>query len=893
MSPNQSRSRMAPTNFTTASTAGASTAGLPAFPGAEGFGATATGGRGGRVIYVTTTAPSGPGSLQWAIDQPGARYILFKVSGLIDTRIHLRNGDVTIAAHTSPGGITIRGFVTDESPYQDQTVKAPADFAQNWILQHIRIRPGQNGPSDDGLRLRYTRNAVVDHVSVGNATDEAVEISYSNNITIQNSLFGETLGSHSFYGGMLLNYSNPAHGFALDNVSIHHNIFTRIEGRLPEASRESRAAAGSTMNLELSSNLYWDPRFFIALGANTGQVTDGRGEPYPIHYRLNAVNNYFQVDSRFPYGMWDDQLLRDQSATSNQLYVKGNKMNLYPSRADYELFYCCNDYAQVTHPDNTSRQAKALSQRHSFPIISYTPALDLARLLPVRVGAWPRDPMDRRLLQPILEQQIAPGSPNINPAGDTLLPPYSGTPPEPPADSDNDGMPDQWERSRGLDPNRAGANDITLSSLGYTNLEVYLHELADSLTRPITNLSISASNAVRLEGQSGSTPFTFTVTRRGDLSVTSSVRWGVFSSGGASTQAARADDFVGGVLPSGTLSFAAGQSTRSISVPVAGDTTVEDDESFVVTLTNPSGAVISTTSATGWIQNDDSVHDRSAPTIRALSVEGVHLLLTFSEAIVTSGLGTHRFLVTVAGSGRTISAVSPGSTSHQLRLTLSGSAPASTHSVRLQYSDLTSGNDAHGVIQDAAGNDLASVAAPGRAADTFLSDTSVDALASSTRNLVLTGSSAIHGTGNNLDNTITGNAAANRLHGAGGKDRLGGAAGNDTLTGGADADIFRFDTAPHSSANRDRITDFNASAGDRIQLENEVFTALSTTGLLGTSAFRIGDRLTTPSQRILYNPATGNLLYDSNGSQLGGWIATFATLTNRPSSLSNTAFLVS
>ncbi|HPY23318.1 MAG TPA: Ig-like domain-containing protein, partial [Mycobacterium sp.] len=178
---------------------------LAAFPGAEGFGSFATGGRDGTVIYVTNLNASGPGSLQWAIDQPGAKYILFKVSGVINTQIHLTNGDVTIAGQTSPGGITIRGFVTDETPYQDQTVRAPSDFAENWILQHIRIRPGQGGPSDDGLRIRYTRNAIIDHVSIGNATDEAIEISYSSNITVQNTLIAETVGGHSEFGGVLMN----------------------------------------------------------------------------------------------------------------------------------------------------------------------------------------------------------------------------------------------------------------------------------------------------------------------------------------------------------------------------------------------------------------------------------------------------------------------------------------------------------------------------------------------------------------------------------------------------------------------------------------------------------------------------------------------------------------
>ena len=450
----------------------------PAFPGAEGFGAEATGGRGGRVIVVTTTATSGPGSLQDALDQTGPRYIVFAVSGVIDARIHLSHGDVTIAGETSPGGITIRGFVTDETPFQDQTVEAPAQFAENWILRHVRIRPGAGGPSDDGLRLRYTRNAIIDHVSVGNAEDEAVEISYSNRLTVQNSLLAETVGGHSFYGGMLMNYSNPAHGFALDRLSIHHNLFVRIEGRLPEASRESVAAAGSTMDLELSNNLYWDPRFFIALGADTNVVTNGLGQPYPIHYRLNAVGNVFRTGPAFPYGMWDDQILRAPSAAGNELFVSGNTMSLHPGRADYELFYCCNDYPGVTLPDATSRSATARTIRHSFPAITYTATASLRESLLENAGAFPRDPMDQRLVAPVEEDRIDSAAPNTNPAGDHLLPAYTGGAPAAPTDSDHDGMPDAWETARGLDPQTPDHAGRDLSTAGYDNLEVYLHELA-------------------------------------------------------------------------------------------------------------------------------------------------------------------------------------------------------------------------------------------------------------------------------------------------------------------------------------------------------------------------------------------------------------------------------
>jgi VCBS repeat-containing protein len=445
---------------------------LAAFPGAEGFGAAATGGRDGSVIYVTNLNAAGPGSLQWAIDQPGARYILFKVSGLIDTQIHLTNGDVTIAGQTSPGGITIRGFVTDESPYQDQTVRAPEDFAENWILQHIRIRPGATGPADDGLRLRYTRNAIVDHVSIGNAIDEAIEISYSNNITVQNTILAETVGSHSFYGGILMNYSNPAYGFGLDNVSLHHNVFNRIEGRLPEGSRESAAAANSFMNLELSNNLYWDPRFFVALGVDTA-VAGGQ----PIYWRLNAVNNLFHTANSFQFGMFDDQIL---NVARNELFVSGNKMNLYPSRSDYQLFYCCNDYPAETSPDATSRRAQARITRHPFPTITYTPTDQLRTVLLNTAGAWPRDPMDTRLMSFVASNTISGAAPNTNPAGDALRPAFTGPAPAAPADTDSDGMPDAWEIAKGTNPNVVNTNARTLSAVGYTDLEVYLNELSTS-----------------------------------------------------------------------------------------------------------------------------------------------------------------------------------------------------------------------------------------------------------------------------------------------------------------------------------------------------------------------------------------------------------------------------
>jgi len=117
-------------------------------------------------------------------------------------------------------------------------------------------------------------------------------------------------------------------------------------------------------------------------------------------------------------------------------------------------------------------------------------------------------------------------------------------------------------------------------------------------------LSIFATNADRLEGNSGTTPFTFTVTRTGSTSGVSTVSWQVE---GISPNPANSSDFQGGILPSGNVSFAIGETSKIITINVAGDINLEDDETFRVVLFNPINATISVNSAIGIIRNDDSV----------------------------------------------------------------------------------------------------------------------------------------------------------------------------------------------------------------------------------------------------------------------------------------------
>ncbi len=270
-------------------------ASIPTFPGAEGFGASASGGRGGRVIAVTNLNASGPGSLQDALNQSGPRTVVFRVSGVIPSSVHIPHGDVTIAGQTSPGGITVRGIDTTEQPYCDQQCGARAKGVDNVVIRHLRSRPA-GGDFPDGLRLRYARWVMVDHVSIGNAQDEAVEISYANNVTLQNTLLAETVGDHADRGGVLINYTNPAAGFALDRIALLRNAFNRIMGRYPELSRESgAAAAGTTMQVEVSNNLFWDQHYYADINPTNVSGDDGAAA---VFYQLNHVGNSSFARSR-------------------------------------------------------------------------------------------------------------------------------------------------------------------------------------------------------------------------------------------------------------------------------------------------------------------------------------------------------------------------------------------------------------------------------------------------------------------------------------------------------------------------------------------------------------------------------------------------------------------
>lgn len=463
---------------------------IPAFPGAEGFGAAATGGRGGRVIYVTTLDPDPggeiEGSLNWALAQQGPRIVLFQVSGVINGPAYIRYGDVTIAGQTSPGGAIVRGLICDDH-YEDNDCR-------NIIIRHIRSRPAQHIDNnenvlDDGLRLDGVDTAIVDHVSVANAVDEAIQISWSQNITIQNTILAETVGEHFDRGGMLINYSHSTH--PQNNLTIVRNMWHRIGGRMPELDCELSGlpdqeaeipsfCAQQPLNVEISNNLLWDPALPMWYNA---AVDPGGGDPGVFTVNLNYVNNYAAGRPGYtqPMVLWDFL-----GQPGNALYVSGNMMNLFPGWSDYQLFYCCNDF-NAYGPNTDLGAAQRRENRHDFPPINYIPADQLTQYVIGSVGALPRDAMDTRYIQSVMTNTFDLTPLDTPGADDALTPDFDpDNAPAAPQDSDGDGMPDEWEAANGLDPNADDHNGVELSAKftgveGYTNVECYVNWLSDRL----------------------------------------------------------------------------------------------------------------------------------------------------------------------------------------------------------------------------------------------------------------------------------------------------------------------------------------------------------------------------------------------------------------------------
>lgn len=440
---------------------------LPAFPGAQGYGAIATGGRGGQVIHVTNLNASGPGSLQAAVSTPGARIVVFDVSGVINGSINITQPNITIAGQTAPGaGITIAGQFTTEYQFG----------IDNIIVRFVRVRPGPlSGAGGDALQFSRSRRVILDHVSVAWGIDEVVDIYEAQDVTIQYSTIEES-GTTGHPEGQ--------HNYALINgpdgarVSVHHNLFAHHRKRSPALAN----GPSDTRN-----NVIYNHHIgFLHDNPSTG-VHNIVGNYYKAGPNRNIIEPFYMIDDNNQHGQayWADNYIDDDSPLfSASISNPIAEQNRYPGLN--------GTGTRVTTPANTPPVTTQTSSS------AYNEVLD-------KSGTFPRDVVTNRTVQ---ETRDRTGSWGIHRPPNLM----QGLTPLPrPTDTDNDGMPDVWETSRGLNPNN-GSDYNTVRPSGYRAIEEYINELADSLIpNSGCTTSINPNNAsYPINGGSGSVNITAT-----------------------------------------------------------------------------------------------------------------------------------------------------------------------------------------------------------------------------------------------------------------------------------------------------------------------------------------------------------------------------------------------
>lgn len=418
---------------------------LPAFPGAEGFGANATGGRGGQVVFVTNLDDSGSGSLRSAVSGWGnaPKMVVFRVGGEIRLKSPLRisNSNITLAGHSAPGGgITLRG--------------QPLEITgSNLIIRHLRVRHGNESlRGDDAISiLDGARNIILDHVSASWSVDETLSPSGDiRDITIQWCVIAESLNNAGHKKG--------AHGYgsllrATGGVSLHHNLWAHHRGRSPRFGDNYGKAFSPSPTFDFRNNVIYD------WGSYASGTIDG---DIRVNYIANTLKPGPSTSKLQPV------TFTRHADASTRFHFAGNQLIGHPEINEAAGNFFGAETGNPPPPITVS------AEPFSAPPISTDSAAEAYRRVLEHAGATvpQRDAVDARVIEQVktgsgglIDSQEEVGSwPKLD-AGSA------------PLDSDDDGIPDDWEQAHGLNPKDA-RDGARLHPSGYTWLEMWLNALA-------------------------------------------------------------------------------------------------------------------------------------------------------------------------------------------------------------------------------------------------------------------------------------------------------------------------------------------------------------------------------------------------------------------------------